>query len=73
MHKHALAQELPTTVAAGAGAQLHYRLPQDIRLVGHDHLHALGPVDLVVAGWPCQGNSAAGEGKGLDDQRAGAL
>jgi site-specific DNA-cytosine methylase len=25
----------------------------------------------VVAGWPCQGNSAAGDGQGLDDPRSG--
>jgi hypothetical protein len=52
-----LAREFPTRVSAKAGAQLHHRIPQDIRLVTADHLQALGPIDLVVAGWPCQGST----------------
>jgi hypothetical protein len=74
LHGHAMGElqrEFPTTVGPKAGAQLHHRLPQDIRLVSQAHLHDLGPLDLVVAGWPCQGNSAAGEGQGLDDPRSG--
>jgi hypothetical protein len=74
MHQHALGElqkEFPATVGQKAGAQLHHHLPQDIRLVSQTHLHDLGPIDLVVAGWPCQGNSADGEGQGLDDPRSG--
>jgi hypothetical protein len=74
VHAHAvaeLAKEFPHTVARRAGAQMHHKLPQDIRLVSADHLKELGPVDLVVAGWPCQGSSAAGSGRGLDDARLG--
>lgn len=73
-HAHALAglgKEFPQAVFAKAGAQLHHRLPQDIRLVGVQQLRDLGPIDIVVAGWPCQGNSAAGDGQGLDDGRSG--
>jgi hypothetical protein len=73
-HAHALKElraEFPASVAAKAGAQLHHRLPQDIRLVNAAHLSDIGPVDVVVAGWPCQGNSAAGKGRGLDDHRTG--
>jgi hypothetical protein len=51
--------------------KMHHKLPQDIRLVSADHLKELGPVDLVVAGWPCQRSSAAGTGRGLDDSRSG--
>jgi hypothetical protein len=74
VHQHALealGEEFPAAVGAKAGAQLHHHLPQDIRLVSRDHLHSVGPVDLVVAGWPYQGNSAAGDGQGLDDPRSG--
>jgi hypothetical protein len=39
--------------------------------VGAEQLEALGPIDLVVAGWPCQGSSAAGKGGGLDDDSSG--
>jgi hypothetical protein len=66
VHAHAvaeLAKEFPGTVARRAGAQMHHKLPQDIRLVSADHLRELGPVDLVVAGWPCQGSSTAGTGR----------
>lgn len=76
VHRHAmgqLAKEFPDRCRPGAAAQLHHRLPQDIRLVSSEHLQALGPIDLVVAGWPCQGNSAAGGGAGLDDRRSGLL
>jgi site-specific DNA-cytosine methylase len=78
VHRHALTQlarEFPTQVSAKAGAQLHHRVSQNIRLVTAYHLQALalGPVDLVVAGWPCQGSSAAGTGQGLDDSGSGFL
>jgi hypothetical protein len=56
VHAHSLVQlaaEFPKTVARKAGAQLHHKLPQDIRLVSPQHLRELGPADLVVAGWPC--------------------
>jgi hypothetical protein len=66
-----LAKEFPATVARRTGAQMHHKLPQDIRLVSAQHLRELGPIDLVVAGWPCQGSSAAGTGQGLDDARSG--
>jgi hypothetical protein len=74
VHRHALEglrSEFSLTVGVKAGAQLHHHLPQDIRLVSREHLLSIGPVDLVVAGWPCQGNSAAGDGQGLDDPRSG--
>lgn len=74
VHRHALGElrkEFPARVGAKAGAQLHHHLPQDVRLVNQEHLREIGPVDLVVAGWPCQGNSAAGDGQGLDDPRSG--
>lgn len=76
VHRHAmtqLAKEFPTRVSAKAGAQLHHRILQDIRLVTADLLQALGPIDLVVTGWPCQGSSAARTGQGLDDSRLGLL
>lgn len=76
VHQHAmgqLAKEFPNRCAPRAAAQLHHRLPQDVRLVSKEHLQALGPIDLVVAGWPCQGNSAAGGGEGLNDHRSGLL
>ena len=47
------------------------KLPRDVTLVSEDDLRRLGHVDLVIAGWPCQGHSRAGSGRGLDDPRSG--
>jgi hypothetical protein len=44
--------------------------PMDIQLVQRTHLELLGPLDLIVAGWECQGFSAAGSGDGLSDPRS---
>jgi hypothetical protein len=47
------------------------KLPRDVTLISDDDLRRLGHVDLVIAGWPCQGHSRAGGGRGLDDPRSG--
>jgi site-specific DNA-cytosine methylase len=31
----------------------------------------LGPMDLIISGWECQGFSVAGFGEGLSDTRSG--
>lgn len=66
-----LAAEFPDRLSRKAGARLHHLLPQDIRLVTKEQLRELGPIDIVIAGWPCQGSSAAGAGRGLDNERSG--
>jgi DNA (cytosine-5)-methyltransferase 1 len=46
----------------------------DVTEVTGDDLRAAGFVPgrgIITAGWPCQGNSAAGRGAGLDDPRSG--
>ena len=43
----------------------------DITAVSEEELDGLGPIDLVTAGWPCQGNSVAGRRGGMDDPRSG--
>ena len=45
--------QLPASAVKGCMSQL----PQDIALIGEDDLHRLGRVDLMIAGWPCQGHS----------------
>jgi site-specific DNA-cytosine methylase len=30
----------------------------------------VGPIDLVIAGWPCQGHTRASRGEGLHDLRS---
>ncbi len=43
----------------------------DITKITEEALHALGPVDLVTAGWPCQDVSVAGRRAGLAGARSG--
>jgi DNA (cytosine-5)-methyltransferase 1 len=55
------------------------RFPQttlfsDVKEVTGDQLRAAGLVPgrgVITAGWPCQGNSVAGRGKGMADPRSG--
>ena len=58
--------QLPATAVQGCMSVL----PSDIRLVGKEDLHRVGRVDLVMAGWPCQGHSHAGLGLGLQDPKS---
>jgi site-specific DNA-cytosine methylase len=34
-------------------------------------MELLGPIDLIISGWECQGFSMAGFGEGLNDTRFG--
>ncbi|CAK9224333.1 unnamed protein product [Sphagnum troendelagicum] len=45
-------------------------LPLDIALLGAQDLAKVGPINLVIAGWPCQGHTRAGRGEGLRDPRS---
>jgi hypothetical protein len=60
-------EQLPPSAIRGCFG----KLPRDVTLISHDDLRRLGHVDLVIAGWPCQGHSRAGSGRGLDDPRSG--
>jgi site-specific DNA-cytosine methylase len=46
-------------------------LPSDMQLIQKKHMELLGPVDLIISGWECQGFSMAGFGEGLSDTRYG--
>ena len=48
--------QLSTSAVQGCMSQL----PSNIALIGEEDLRKLGRVDLVRAGWPCQGHSRAG-------------
>jgi site-specific DNA-cytosine methylase len=45
-------------------------LPSDIQLIQKKHMELLGPVDLIISGWECQGFSTAGFGEGLSDTKS---
>lgn len=48
------------------------RLFRDVRDVTAESVADIGPIDIVSAGWPCQGFSVANKyAKGLDDARSG--
>jgi site-specific DNA-cytosine methylase len=44
-------------------------LPFDIQLIQKKHMELLGPVDLIISSWECQGFSTARFGEGLSDTR----
>jgi site-specific DNA-cytosine methylase len=50
-------------------------LPLDIALLKAQDLARVGPIDLVIVGWPCQGHTRASCGEGLRDplQQQGAI
>ena len=56
-------ERLPNRQAGG--------IPQDIRHMSDAVLRQMERVDLIVAGWECQGHSRAGKGRGLGDDRSG--
>jgi hypothetical protein len=75
----AVAQQVVASLTAKYPQQLPYEattqfqsvLPQDVQDIHEPMLQALGEVDLVIAGWPCQGHSqASGHGQGLADDRS---
>ncbi len=45
-------------------------MPPDISLLGVQDLARVGPFDLVIARWPCQGHTWVGRGEGLHDPRS---
>lgn len=50
----------------------HVRIYEDVRELSAARLAADGIVPRwIIAGWPCQGNSPAGTGLGMDDPRSG--
>ncbi|CAI7888267.1 unnamed protein product [Closterium sp. NIES-53] len=46
---------------------------RDVRHITRDMVRSWGHVDLLVAGWECQGVSRAGKGKGMEDPRGALL
>ncbi len=40
-------------------------MPSNIALLGAQDLAKVSPLDLVIAGWPCQGHTRASCGEGI--------
>ena len=69
------AEQLRRCIEREEGIRLPQRqaggIPQDIRQISDGVLQGMGRVDVIVAGWECQGHSRAGAGGGLGDDRSG--
>lgn len=70
-HLQQLRMRNPKQLSASAIQGCMSCIPTDIALIGYEDLKRLGRVDLVAAGWSCQGHSRAGLGQGLQDPRSG--
>ncbi|CAM6082734.1 unnamed protein product [Calypogeia fissa] len=64
-HVAQLMQRYPDLLPRSATRGYQHALPSDISLLGAPDLERVGPVDLVIARWPCQGHTRAGRGRGL--------
>ena len=65
-----LVKLFPHLITSEAIATCHNTLPHDVSAITEQHITTLEPVDMVVAGFPCQGfSSAATKPLGLRDTR----
>jgi hypothetical protein len=69
-HSRGLRDRFPELLTTTAFISAFSSLTGDISLISEKDLHWLGHVDLVIAGWPCQGMSMAGNQNGLQDGRS---
>jgi hypothetical protein len=66
-----LSKMFPKLLPPEAFARFFSVLPHDISLIKYRHIKELGPVDLVICGFPCQGFSrATRNAQGLRDPRS---
>jgi site-specific DNA-cytosine methylase len=69
-HSRRLRTQFSELLATSAIKTSFSTLVGDIALVSVEDIHHCGHVDLVIAGWPCQGMSMAGKQNGLQDGRS---
>ena len=72
-HFHQLMVLYPEQLDPAAIRVFFAHLHHDVTLISEANLQRLGPVDMVIAGWPCQGHSRARAGRGLEDPRSSFL
>jgi hypothetical protein len=66
-----LSKMFPELLPSEALARCFSFLPHNIGMIEYRHIKALGPVDLIICGFPCQGSSrAARRAQGLRDPRS---
>jgi hypothetical protein len=64
-HSRRLRTQFPELLATSAIKTSFATLVGDIALISAEDIHRCGHVDLVIAGWPCQGMSMASKQNGL--------
>jgi len=69
-HLALLMRQYPELLSRSAIQGYQRALRLDIALLGAQDLARVGPINLVIAGWPCQGHTRAGRGEGLRDPRS---
>jgi hypothetical protein len=69
-HSRGLRAWFPKLLTTTAILSAFSSLTGNISLISEKDLHWLGHVDLVIAGWPCQGMSMTGNQNGLQDGRS---
>jgi site-specific DNA-cytosine methylase len=69
-HSRGLRVRFPELLTTTAILSAFSSLTGDISLISEKDLHWLGHLDLVIASWPCQGMSMAGNQNGLQDGRS---
>ena len=67
-HIEKLRRHYPDLLSIEATLVSFTALAQDVLLIEEDQLQTHGPVDVVIAGWPYQGLSMAGNQNGLQDK-----
>jgi site-specific DNA-cytosine methylase len=68
-HLALLMQQYPELLPRSIIRRYQWALPLNITLLGAQDLVRVGPIDLVIIGWPCQGHTWVGRGEGLRDPR----
>jgi site-specific DNA-cytosine methylase len=66
-HLALLMQRYPELLPKSIIRGYHRALPLDIALLGGQDLVRIGPINLVIVGWPCQGHTRVSHGEGLRD------
>jgi site-specific DNA-cytosine methylase len=69
-HSRRLRTQFPELLATSAIKTSFSTLAGDIALVSAEDIHRCSYVDLVIAGWPCQGMSMEGKQNGLQEGRS---
>jgi site-specific DNA-cytosine methylase len=68
-HLALLMWRYPKLLPRSAIQEYQWDLPSYIALLGAHDLARVGPLDLVIVGWPCQGHTRASRGERLCDPR----